>query len=378
MKPQPFEDFLKLPKLKKYSEVPPGFEIVSGQFRSNPYELTSTLNLDREEAAVSLWNNTGMPAEDLWDDDINKLQEVQSGLGDLSDHTRFLRAMIASYDILHYQYVKSSEFIIERLGLGEYKPELPVGWFVTWWPPNQTKRIDMLEVYIEFLKAWEQKQKSLTIRTSKQYKNEVLRNVYARLGEWSSRKRNYVVLFIEKLESFLNTFHFPQAYYNSMEIGRYNMLLKSKMDQLIGPIEHETKISRADDKLILRIEDYTEPIFFHGFFDEVDLWLDHIGKGSNAEFVQSRDRSDREALKASSELLHALGDFLEHHLSGSEQKVKSDIAAFLNEHIPEPSKEQLWLISCLWKTVREQLIINSNERDFIIKIDDRKNWLSKL
>ena len=150
------------------------------------------------------------------------------------------------------------------------------------------------------------------------------------------------------------------------------------MDQLIGPIEHETKTPRADDELLRRIEDYTEPMFYHGFFDEVDLWLDWIGKDRKVDFEQSKEKMDEAALRASLDFERALGDFLEHHINGSDMKNRSEHASFLKEHIPEPNREQLWLLSCLWKTLKEQLIINSEGKGFTIDIDDKMDWLSKL
>ena len=289
MRIQVWEDFSKLPKFKSYKEVPLGYEIVLGAFRSYPAELHDKLKLQKEDCAVALWGSTGMPTEDLWDEEIKQINEMQSKIGELSDKLRAVRCQIASYDMMHYNYSRAIANLLEAIKTGEYKHTAPIGWYIPWRPANQTKRVELLEVYISFLRAWEQKQKSLTIRTSKQYKNEILRNIYVKLGEWSAPKRNYVMLVLEKLESFRSIHTVPEAFWTEREKAQYDILAKNKLDQVIKPIEVETKKNRTEDAIIIRIEGYDKHIWYHSFFNEVDLWLDQIGKGAKIDFeVQTK------------------------------------------------------------------------------------------
>jgi hypothetical protein len=378
MRLQAWEDSPKLPKFKKYTSTPVGYDIISGQFRSNPFDLISRFEMGKDECAVALWNNAGMPNEDIWDDEVKHLNEVQNNLGELTDQTRALRCLIASLDIMHYRSMKAYEIILELIDEVQYKHIMPIGWYVPWWPPNQANRIELLEVYITFLKAWEQKQKSLTIRTDKQYKNELLRTIYAKLGDWSKVKSNYVLMIIEKLDSFMNLFHYPDPYYNSMELARFNMLAKNKMDMMIASVERESRISRNEDELIRRVEQYKHPIFYHGFFYEVDLWLDWIGKSKRVDFQKVSGKYDDEIISSTRDFLMALNSFLVNKAAGKEIKISGDVIDKLKSSFQNPTKEQLWLLSCLLKTIKQQLILYSDNTASELEKELEDDWLFDL
>ena len=383
MKLMEWEEYAKIPKFRACGSVPAGFEIVTGQFRSYPYEIGSGLNLGREEAGVALWASTDMSTEEQWDDEILLLNGIHKEMGELNDTVRAQRCYISSYELMHYQHNKAVRVMVDTIAGDRFQPDIPVGWFVTWWPPNQSNRIMRLEAYIEFIKAWEQKQKSLTIRTSKQFKQEVLRNVYAKLGEWSNRKRNYVLLVIEKLESFANTFHYPELFYTQMELSRYLMLLRNKMDQLIIPIERDTKVPRTEDTLIKRIEDYKQPVWYHGFFNELDSWLEFIGKDKKIDFAGEEKKRDIEVLQDGIEFYNALSIFLPEAVSGSGgpasiSATSKEYLDLLHENFKNPSKIQLWLLACLWKSLKEQLKVHSTRLgQGSIPVNDIK-WLDAL
>lgn len=375
---QNFEDFSRMPELRKYSDVPVGIEIAEGNFRSNPFDLASKYELGQNECAVALWNNAGMADPEKWDDEVKHLNEVQHKLGELSDKVRSVRSLIASYDLFHYNFSKSFYLILEAIGELRATINTPLGWYVSWWPPNQARRFELLEAYISFLTAWEQKQKSLTIRTDKQYKNELLRNIYLKLGDWTASKRNYVLLVIEKLDTFKKFFIYPDEFYNSMELARFDMLAKGNLDRMIGPIEIESRVNRAEDELIKRIEEFKKPIFYHGFFSEVDLWLDWIGRKTGVDFAGASKKRDSEILRSAESFMKVLNSFMERTVNKKDIKLSGDYGAQMDETFKNTGPEHKWLLACLWKTVKEQIIIGSRSNDYSIENKLENNWLLSL
>jgi hypothetical protein len=386
MKMQEWEDLTKLPEFKNYTDVPAGFEIVKGNFRSNPHELIETLNIGTDHSASALWDNTGMPMENDWDEEIKHLNDVQGALGDFNKDHRAVRCMIASYNMMHYNYKKSIATMLGALNSLKLINVLPVGWHVPWLPPNQAKRIEMLDVYIDFLQAWEQKEKSLTIRTSKQYKNDVLRNIYSKLGDWTSEKRSYVLLFIEKLESFRSIYTMPSSFWTEREISQYDILAKNKLDRLIGAVETETGASKTKDELLIRIENFREHIWHHSFFEEVDLWLEWVGKGTKVNFKSITKKYDEPILNACTGFFGGLNEFLsqaviQSSVSGPGSEHPKEIRQYisgLTKMFGKASKVQVWLLACLWKTMKHQLLQVHESEDYPLKIQLENEWLFQL
>jgi hypothetical protein len=386
MKMQEWEDLTKYPEFKNYTDVPAGFEIVKGNFRSNPHELIETFNLGSDNSASALWDNTGMPMENNWDEEIKHLNKVQGSLGDLNKDHRAVRCMIASYNMMHYNYKKSIATMLGALNSLKLINVLPVGWHVPWLPPNQAKRIEMLDVYIDFLHAWEQKEKSLTIRTSKQYKNDVLRNIYSKLSEWTSDKKSYVLLIIEKLESFRSIYTMLSSFWTEREVNQYNILAKNKIDRLISSVESETGASRTNDELLMRIDSYRDLICHHSFFEEVDSWLERVGKGTKVNFKSREKKYDEPILNACTGFFGGLNEFLSHAFdqsgtanSGSDHpKEIQQYILGLSRMFGKASKVQVWLLACLWKTMKHQLLQIQETKDYSLKIQLENEWLFQL
>jgi hypothetical protein len=378
MRLQSWEDFNKLPKFKSYADVPVGFEIVKGNFRSNPYELNKIFELGSENCAVSLWQNTEMTFEEDWDDEIIPINGYQKKLGKLSDNTRAVRALISSYDILNYRYDKALKVILDAIKNLSYEHVVPIGPHIPWWPPNQAKRIEMMEVYISSLQAWDQKQKSLTIRTSKQFKNEVLRNVYVRLGEWTREKSNYVKLIIEKLELFSNIFTVQESIWIPSEKEQYLKLAENKLDRLISQTEMENKVNRLTDDLLIRIKDYNSQIWYHGFFKEVNLWLERIGKDVRVDFDKTMNRTDDVILEVVFKFTNGLELFLELTSRGDDIDIDDKNYQQLKKIFPVIIDEQKWLLTCLWKSMKEQLINIRKKRGEQDMVFSKNEWLFEM
>ncbi|UCH89054.1 MAG: hypothetical protein JSV49_12615 [Thermoplasmata archaeon] len=376
MKIQVWEDFSKTPKFKSYSSLPAGIEIVEGSFRSNPFELDKLFNFGREEGGVALWDNTGMPLENDWDEEIHHINKIQKNLGELSDQVRLVRCFISTYDMMHYNYPKAIAQMLGAIGTQKYQHTAPIGWHVPWWPPYQSKRTELLDVYITFLKSWVQQEKSLTIRTSKQYKNEVLRKIYAKLGEWSAPKRNYVLLVIEKLELYRSVYAVPEGFWSEREKTQYDLLVKNKLDMAIKPIEAETKTSRDKDELLKRIESFNGQLWHHSFFDEVDSWLDWIGKGIKINFERVDRKRNETIIKTCTNFVKGLTLFMSHS-TGKEKDVEQYVPG-LQKMFGKATEEQVWLLACLWKTMAEQLKINLESPDYQLKSKLENDWLFKL
>lgn len=100
-------------KFAAYEDVPFGFEMVT---------------LNREVRKWNLWWNVKLTDDpEVWDDEIQSINEMQQGLTELSAEQRLIRAHVAEFCRMHPLFPKSMDILGQEIGAGRLSAPPSVG-----------------------------------------------------------------------------------------------------------------------------------------------------------------------------------------------------------------------------------------------------------
>jgi hypothetical protein len=132
--------------------VPPGFEVIIGDNEICPGSAVGIWNL--------WWNVQLSDDPEAWDGEVRALNEMQGGLGDLTDDQRLIRAQMAEFCRESPLFPESVVALCEEIGEGRFSSPLRLGCegrklldsLGHSVPPDQVP--DLLENYARSLRRW--------------------------------------------------------------------------------------------------------------------------------------------------------------------------------------------------------------------------------
>jgi hypothetical protein len=176
--------------LLSYKHVYPGFEVVIGKNEICPGSPGGIWNL--------WWNVQLSDDPEAWDGEVRSLNEMQSGLGDLTDDQRLIRAQMAEFCRENPLFPESVVVLCEEIGEGRFSRPLrlgcegrklldSLGYSVL---PDQVP--ELLESYARSLKCWLDESAPGTPQDSK---------ISGYLGPQTNGKKGLVADLLGQLES---------------------------------------------------------------------------------------------------------------------------------------------------------------------------------
>ncbi len=108
-------------ELLPYRYVPPGFEILIGFDSQFGPSVKGEIAPSSKGGIWNLWFNTTLSDNpETWDDEVNAINSMQTGLGNLTDDHRLIRAHMAGYCRFHPFYPQSIDILCEEIGTGRF------------------------------------------------------------------------------------------------------------------------------------------------------------------------------------------------------------------------------------------------------------------
>jgi len=188
-------------KLFPYQYVPAGFEIAIDLDSNAEYGAKGEIAPYSKGGIWNLWWNTTLSDNpETWDDEVKAINRMQTGLGNLNDDHRLIRAHMAEFCRFHPFFPQSIDILCEEIGTGRFTRPVRMGCegrglLETLGKENsQTlddQRRESLTGYLQALTKW---------LVQSPQENAIDSMVYGFLGQPTDNKTS----FVEKLISTLN------------------------------------------------------------------------------------------------------------------------------------------------------------------------------
>lgn len=108
-------------KLFPYEYVPAGFEIVIDLGSGAEYGHQGEISPNSKGGIWSHWWNISLSDNpETWDDEVKAINKIQTGLGNLADEHRLIRAHIAEFCRFHPFFPQSIDILCEEIGTGQF------------------------------------------------------------------------------------------------------------------------------------------------------------------------------------------------------------------------------------------------------------------
>jgi hypothetical protein len=346
-----------VPPLAPFGRTRPGFELVNTVV-GGPELCGEVVDGGYSRFCLwDLWAGSADPAD--VDEQKQRMNGMQRGLGDLDDNTRYVRIQIACLDRCFWTFPGNVDLVLDGIASGEARLDQDISCEPPWRHGLRSllqhrrgrsvehglERQEQVRAYITILTWWEGEADLAHLQDELPRYAELAETVYRRLGAPTTLKH----LQVERLRAAL----IPEAFPARSSESRWARA-RSLQDMYAGLVAKETACSEDTiGPMVASNTDYG--LCHHSYFRHIDHQLACIGAGGRVA-LPGAGRERARILDALTNYVHALGSWLMGRPAGEAVSVwqpSESVIRHVYGKLGRPDPRRRWLAACLWKRLQE-------------------------